>query len=104
MAKEGGEMPIPLKEHEDFTYERAERVARGPGVYQLSDRAYEIVLIGTSTFLPDKILDHLREKSPLTMKVRRFWAEQTDNYKEREQELLEEFKQAHNGELPEGNR
>ena len=97
-------MPIALKDYADFTYEQAERVPRGPGVYQLSDRSYEIVLIGSSTFLPDKILDHLREKSPLTGKVRRFWAEQADNYKEREQELLEEFKQAHNGALPEGNQ
>ena len=98
-------MPVPVKDYDDFTYERSEKVPpRAVGVYQLADRNYQVVLIGSSAALQDKILDHLRDTGPLRAKVRYFWAEEAANFKAREQELLEEYKQAHGGVLPEGNR
>jgi excinuclease UvrABC nuclease subunit len=93
-----------MKDYDDFTYERSERVPRGAGVYQLADRNYQVVLIGSSAALQDKILDHLRDTGPLKAKVRYIWTEEAANPKAKEQELLEEYKRAHNGELPEGNR
>ena len=97
-------MPVPMKDYDDFSYERSERVPRAAGVYQLADRNYQVLLVGSSAFLQDKILEHLRDTGPLRAKVRYMWAEGTDNYRGREQELLEEYKQAHQGALPESNR
>ena len=102
-------MPIPAKDYDDFTYERAEKVpARGGGVYLFADRNYEIVQIGSASGSPlslqEKLFEIIRGTGPLRAKIRYYWAEQTDNYRAREQELLEEYKQAHGGELPPGNR
>jgi hypothetical protein len=102
-------MPISAKDYDDFTYEGAEKVpTRGAGVYVFADRNYEIVQIGSVSGAPLdlqlKLFEHLRSAGPLRAKVRYFWAEPTDNYKAKEQELLEEYKQAHSGALPEGNR
>lgn len=97
-------MPVLAKDYEDFTYERSEVVSpRAAGVYQLADRNYQVVLIGSSALLQEKLLEHLRDTGPLKAKVRYFWVEEAANFKAREQELLEEYKQAHQGALPEGN-
>jgi excinuclease UvrABC nuclease subunit len=97
-------MPVLAKDYDDFTYERSEKVPpRAAGVYQLADRNYQVVVIGSSAFLQEKLLEHLRDTGPLKAKVRYFWVEEAANPKAREQELLEEYKQAHGGALPEGN-
>jgi hypothetical protein len=102
-------MPVALKDYVDFTFEGVERVPyRGPGAYLFADRNYEIIQIGSASGAPlslqEKLFELLRSTGPMRAKMRYYWAEQTDNYKEREQELLEEYKKAHNGALPEGNR
>jgi len=99
------EMPVLAKDYDDFTYERSEKVPpRASGVYQLADRNYQVVKIGSSAILQEKLLEHLRDTGPLKAKVRYFWVEEAANFKEKEQELLEEYKKAHNGALPEENR
>lgn len=102
-------MAIAAKEYDDFTYEGAEKVpARGPGVYLLADRNYNIIYIGSASGSPlslqEKLYERLRDTGPLRAQARYLWAQQTDDYKAREQEILEEYKQAHSGELPVGNR
>ncbi len=102
-------MPIPAKDYLDFTYEGAEKVPyRGGGVYVIADRNYEILQIGSASSAPlslqEKLYELIRSTGPQRAQIRYYWAEQTDNYQAREQELLEEYKQAHGGALPQGNR
>ena len=78
----------------------------GPGVYELYDENKTLIYIGESKNMKKRLQNYLDSnfaENPCNRDTKWFKREYNYNHKEREQELLDEYKKAHNGKLPKCN-
>jgi excinuclease UvrABC nuclease subunit len=84
-----------------FTLSNLELVPDDSGVYWLGVNN-EIIYIGSSANLNERLTDHYYTSNPCISKARQFAIEICSNYRERERELLQAYLNQY-GRLPECN-
>src|SRR5690242_3576823 len=88
-----------------FTYRMLEYEKDTPGVYQLADSKGEIIYIGSSNEVKQRLMQHLQESADSCLKRNavQFRVEYLADFESREQQLFEEHLAAY-GAPPRCNR
>lgn len=81
----------------DFNVEQITKIPTGPGVYMMH-ASMKILYIGNSTSLRQAVLES--QNNPCIKEAKRFKYSSIDNHEEVKKQLVKEYQEKHEGQMP----